>query len=110
MASMGWGRRGTGCAAALGLAMVVALTGCADFFPPLNGTTTTTTGTGNYVFALAPTNGTLSVYTIGSSALTIGTNSPVTLPTALTSASIGAITVSRNNNYVYVGGINYIYC
>jgi len=90
--------------------MAAALTGCAGFFPPLNTTTTTTTGTGNYVFALAPTNGTLTAYTIGSSALTIGTNSPITLPSGLTSASVGAITVSRNNAYLYVGGIDYIYC
>jgi 6-phosphogluconolactonase (cycloisomerase 2 family) len=57
-----------------------------------------------------PALGELTAYSIGSSTLTIGTGSPVTLPTGLTSSSAGAIAVSRNNSFVYVGGLNYIYC
>jgi len=92
---------------------LLGLTGCGGFFP---ATTTTTTGTNtpttgtDFVFALAPVLGTVSTYTIGSGTLTAGTALPITLPTALVSATAGAVTVSRSNQYLYVGGVGAIYC
>ncbi len=89
------------------------LTGCSGFFPPLDsssGGSGDSGGTGNYVLALSPVLGTLSAYTIGTSTLSLGSGSPLTLPSNLVSANSGAIAISRNNAFVYVGGLNAIYC
>ncbi|QHN04559.1 lactonase family protein [Granulicella sp. WH15] len=112
MASKGWAAQ-VGRWIVAGIASV-ALTGCSGFFPPLDsssgGSGGSGGGTGNYVLALSPDLGTLSVYTIGTSKLSIGSGSPLTLPSNLVSANSGAIAVTRNNSFVYVGGLNAIYC
>jgi 6-phosphogluconolactonase (cycloisomerase 2 family) len=101
----GWLRAGSLAAAGSSL----LLTGCAGFFV-YPGSTTAAGASGNTVFALSPTLGTVSAYTIGSSTLTLGTGSPITLPANVVSSTAGAITVSRNDSFLYVGGLNYIYC
>ena len=101
-ASMWAGLIGCGFSAAL------LLTGCADFFPPLNSTTTTTQSTtGDYVYAVNSTTNTLYGYLVGSSVLTAISGSPVTLQTGLTARSVA---VTPGNGFVYVGGNGAIDC
>ena len=98
----------------LGLTLLATvLTGCSGFFIPQTTTPTPpTSGTGNYVFAVNPGLQTLSAYAIGTGALTLAAGSPVSLPATLVSSAAPsvAVTVSRNNAFVYVGGLNAIYC
>jgi 6-phosphogluconolactonase (cycloisomerase 2 family) len=89
---------------------VVGLTGCGNFFVPPTTTSSSSSGGTNYVFTVSPVQGTVSAYTIGTSALTLASSSPVTLPSGLTSATAGAVAVSRNNSFLYVGGLDAIYC
>ena len=87
------------------------LAGCAGFFPAATTTTTTTTtSTGNYVYIVNQTTNTLSEFSVGSSALTAISGSPISLASVLASASASSVAVTRPNTYVYVGGQGGIGC
>ncbi len=93
--------------ATLAVAAMAALTGCAGFFPPNSTTTSTgTTTSGDYVYALNPSTSTLSAYTIGSGTLTAISGSPYTLASTVAPLSV---CVSGTNSFVYVAGTGGIY-
>jgi 6-phosphogluconolactonase (cycloisomerase 2 family) len=86
-------------AAALGLGATVFLTGCGEFFTPVNnnpGGTGSTTFV--YVTNASLTGGTLSAYSLTSGVLTELTGSPYTLPAIPTS-----VVVAPNNAFLFVG-------
>ena len=92
--------------------VMVALTGCGNFFQHPGSTTTTTSSTGaDYVYAVGY-NGTTAVstltgYVVGSGGLTAITGTPLTLEAGLAPRSVA---VSRGNSFVYVGGNGAIDC
>jgi len=87
--------------AALGVTAAVVLTGCGEFFTPVNNNPGGPT-TSSYVYVANITTGgaggTISEYSLASGVLTALSGSPITLPAVPTS-----MIVSPNNVSVYVG-------
>jgi 6-phosphogluconolactonase (cycloisomerase 2 family) len=78
--------------------MLLGLTGCAGFFPPLTTTTTTTTTTtGDYVYVANQTTETISGFAVGTGTLTAVSGSPYTLAAVPT-----AMVVTPSNSFLYV--------
>ncbi len=88
-------------AGALAVCGVSMLTGCAGFFLPNTTTTSTTTSTGDYLYAVNNSTNSLSEFVVGSGALTAVSGSPIALATGLAPVSVA---VSRPNTFVFVGG------
>ncbi len=87
--------------AVFGLAPVLLLTSCGEFFLPVNNTTTAA-GSTTYAYVVNVNNsgsgGTLSEYTITSGVVAAISGSPLALPATPTS-----IVVAPNNAFLYVG-------
>lgn len=83
-------------AAVLGLGATLLLSGCGEFFTPVNNNSTGS-GTTSYVY-VTNTGGTLAEYSLVSGVLTALSGSPATLSVAPT-----AIVVAPNNAFLYVG-------
>jgi 6-phosphogluconolactonase len=83
-------------AAALGMGATLLLSGCGEFFTPVNNNPTGS-GTNSYVY-VTNAGGTLAEYSLVSGVLTALSGSPVTLTVAPT-----AIVVAPNNAFLYVG-------
>ena len=86
---------------------VLLTSGCADFFPPLTSTTTTSSTSGDYVYVVNSVTNSLYEYAVGSSVLTAISGSPLTLQSGLVARSV---VVTPGNGFVYVGGNGGIYC
>ena len=83
-------------AAALGVAATILLTGCGEFFTPVNNNPTGGGGT-SFVY-VTNAGGTLAEYSLASGVLTALSGSPVSLTLAPT-----AIAVAPNNAFLFVG-------
>jgi len=83
-------------AAALGVAATILLTGCGEFFTPVNNNPSGGGGTSHVYVTNA--GGTLAEYSLSSGVLTALSGSPVSLPLAPT-----AIALAPNNAFLYVG-------
>jgi len=83
-------------AAALGVAATILLTGCGEFFTPVNNNPPGGGGK-SYVY-VTNAGGTLAEYSLSSGALTALSGSPISLPLAPT-----AIAVAPNNAFLYIG-------
>ncbi len=96
----------------LAAALLLTLTGCAGFFPPVSSSTTTvaTSNSGDYVYVVNQTTNTLSEFSLASSALTAISGSPVSLASSVASLSAASVVVTRQNTFVYVGGQGGIAC
>jgi len=81
------------------------LTGCAGFFVSTNSSSTTSSSSGDYLYAVNSLTDTLSEYVVGSGALTLVSGSPLALASGLAPVSV---TVSRPDTFVYVGGADAI--
>ncbi len=82
------------------------LIGCGGgFFIDSSTTSTATSSTGDYVYAVNPTTNTINEYSVGSAALTLLSGSPLTATSGLAAASVA---VSRANTFVYIGGLGTI--
>ena len=108
-------RRVLGCA---GIAATLLLSGCGGFFNgffqnPGTGTTTSSgSTTGDYVYVVNETTNTLSGFAVGADTLTAVSGSPYELLTSTSGGEFGAqsVAVSRNNDFVFVGGNGAIEC
>jgi 6-phosphogluconolactonase len=93
--SQGRSRGGLWLAAACVLSAAGLLTGCGEFFTPVNNTT----GSGTSSFAyITNAGGTLTEYSLTSGVLAALSGSPITLSVAPT-----AIAIAPNNAFLYVG-------
>ena len=104
----------SGCVSGLGRVLALAavgalpaLTGCAGFFVNSTTSSSTTATSGDYIYVANQTTDTLSAYSVGSSALTLISGSPISLVSGLTPSSVA---VSRANTFVFVGGAGAIEC
>ena len=89
--------------AAVAAAAVLTLTGCAGFFVPTSGTTTTGSS-GNNVYVANAVANSLAGFAIGTGTLTAVKNSPYSLSFSPTS-----VVVTPANTFVYVGGAGLVY-
>ena len=88
------------------VAAMLLLSGCGGgFFIDTNTTSTATSATGDYVYAVNSTTNAIYEYTIDQAALTAISGSPLTAVTGLAATSV---VVSRANTFVYVGGLGTI--
>jgi len=83
-------------AAALGVAATILLTGCGEFFTPVNNNPSG--GGGNSFVYVTNAGGTLAEYSLSSGVLTALSGSPVSLTLAPT-----AIALAPNNAFLFVG-------
>ncbi len=94
--SQGRSRGGLWLAAACVLSAAGLLTGCGEFFTPVNNTTGS--GTSSFAYITNAERGTLTEYSLTSGVLAALSGSPITLSVAPT-----AIAIAPNNAFLYVG-------
>lgn len=87
--------------------VAVAITGCDGFFVDTHKTASTTSSTGDYVYAVNSVSNTLTGYVVGTGTLTGITGAPYTLAINLGASSIA---VTRDAKFVYAGGSGGIVC
>jgi 6-phosphogluconolactonase (cycloisomerase 2 family) len=76
-------------------------TGCEGFFVPEKSSSSSSTGSGDYVYIANQTTGTLAAFSVGSSAVTAISGSPYSL-----GFTPYAVAVNPANTIVFVSGIN----